>query len=711
ALDAKGVAESARIESEASRLDAVQQRKRADAKADEARLNLYAADMLGAGQYLKQGNLHAARELLANHIPKNGDEDLRGWEWRYFREQSKGDHLFRLGEHRATVNHVEFSPNADYVLSSCGTEIVLWNLQAKAREHTWDVLTRGCGFTSDGEKIGILRASGTLELWDVSTREPVMSCPETMNGFRMSPDFPFAYIVSNGGLKRWDFSDNTVAELFSSTDSVTIRGSSADGTKLCLSVGKELLIWDTEQQAVVRRVKMPFGNEPQRIAFLPNENGIIATQGLFRTPAVYRFDKQEWQEPFPQDTIGTYRIVATRDGRHLISCSFDHSVAIWDASTLDRVSSYFGHADEVFDVAVSRDGRWIASGSQDRYVHIWPREVNELPEQVASTVGPMPPVFSANGQWVALSVRPFMNSQIFDTKTLERLRTISAAPIQSLASLGEDVLVTVPIKPGPPGSLVTPDRYRVWDSQWQKEERPIFTNGAKGSGFAADDDLFAINFDDGKVRLFDFLDASKPLGEFSVNIDREVSRTILVPMSLNKQSGKIALAGKDSETNKAVIKIVDTRSGAVVVMKSPHRKDISDIEWTPDGKMLISVSFFNDIVIWDPETGRIRNVLKGHRRGINACDISPDGKTLATASHDGTIKLWHLATGRELATLDFMAFELAFSPDGQTLGAVSFDFTTSPISQMTQKETFRIWRAPTDHSKSQPNVDHELDGD
>lgn len=62
-------------------------------------------------------------------------------------------------------------------------------------------------------------------------------------------------------------------------------------------------------------------------------------------------------------------------------------------------------------------------------------------------------------------------------------------------------------------------------------------------------------------------------------------------------------------------------------------------------------------------------VQKGHSTNVNTIDFSPDGKYLVSGSSDKNIKLWDVETGREIRTFvarDMVDF-VAFSPDGQSL--------------------------------------------
>ena len=82
--------------------------------------------------------------------------------------------------------------------------------------------------------------------------------------------------------------------------------------------------------------------------------------------------------------------------------------------------------------------------------------------------------------------------------------------------------------------------------------------------------------------------------------------------------------------------------------------------------------------LWDVAAGRIQKVLKGHKTSIWSISFSPDGKMLASVSghkrsredQPPELKLWDLATGQELANLKGHSEKIvsvAFSPDGKKL--------------------------------------------
>jgi hypothetical protein len=122
-----------------ARTDEASQRRLAEANAAKARENehhsrrlLYAADMNLAQQAVQLNNLGRARRLLDRNRPAPGEEDLRGWEWRYLWQQCRSDALAALAQRSSRGFSVSFSP--------------------------------------DGSRLAAGYFDGRVELWDVSRR-------------------------------------------------------------------------------------------------------------------------------------------------------------------------------------------------------------------------------------------------------------------------------------------------------------------------------------------------------------------------------------------------------------------------------------------------------------------------------------------------------------------------------------------------------------
>ncbi|GBD51975.1 hypothetical protein D3800_02345 [Microcystis aeruginosa NIES-298] len=154
--------------------------------------------------------------------------------------------------------------------------------------------------------------------------------------------------------------------------------------------------------------------------------------------------------------------------------------------------------------------------------------------------------------------------------------------------------------------------------------------------------------------------------------------------------GKTLVSGSWDNT----IKLWNVETGQEIRTLKGHDSYVNSVNFSPDGKTLVSGSADNTIKLWNVETGKLWDVetgeeirtLKGHDNSVLSVNFSPDGKTLVSGSVDKTIKLWNVETGQEIRTLkgnDSAVYSVNFSPDGKTLVSGSVD------------KTIKLWNVET----------------
>lgn len=126
------------------------------------------------------------------------------------------------------------------------------------------------------------------------------------------------------------------------------------------------------------------------------------------------------------------------------------------------------------------------------------------------------------------------------------------------------------------------------------------------------------------------------------------------------------------------VKIWDTGNGNLLRTLGPIDAEVTAMAISPSGNLLAAIAT-NEIILWDPNTGRQLQRLRGHKGMIRCIAFSPDSDWFATGSIDGVIKIWDAATTKELQS--FQAHErivhrIAISRDGKQLASSGWDETT-----------------------------------
>ena len=140
-------------------------------------------------------------------------------------------------------------------------------------------------------------------------------------------------------------------------------------------------------------------------------------------------------------------------------------------------------------------------------------------------------------------------------------------------------------------------------------------------------------------------------------------------------NGKLLLSGS-SDNN---IKLWDVESATLLKTFSEHVTATEDVVFTPDGKSAISAEN-NYIVYWrnavDGPIGRL--ALYGHTGLVFSVDMSNDMNTIISSSQDKTIKVWDAHTGDLLKTINdhnSIVYCVEFSPNGEQFASCSADST------------------------------------
>jgi WD40 repeat protein len=650
------------------------QRQVAETQRLAARRNLYAAEMNLAYQAWDAGNVRYAVALLKAHSPQPGQEDLRGFEWRYlWRLCRQGDAPYTLRAHTGSVQSVSLSPNSR-ILASGGADGVV---------RLWDATTRqeiaalkghkgwigSVLFSPNGQTLTTMSGGdSTIRVWDVGSRRQIASRAHRngIHSIAFSPDDKILAVSVDQTVTLSEIATGRKVASFRAPMRVHCLEFSPDGKTLAMGGDDaSIRLWEVLTRREVARL-LGHTSWVDCLAFAPNGR-TLASGSIDSLVKLWDLARRSEIATLRGHAAPIACVGFSPDNKTLAAGSWDSTVRLWDVATRLERATFRGHTRPVTCLAFSRDGRTLVSGSDDQTLKLWPATAKPQPgstmrhqTQVTSVA------FSPSGKMLASGSLDKV-VKLWDASTEQQLATLRghqgsvwdeafSPDGKFLASCSEDKTV------------------RLWDVTTRQEVATLkgHTGRVTAVAFSPNGRILASGSWDDSVKLWE------------VPSWREI---VTLPGYFGWHNG-LAFSPDGrmlaSGTPENSIALWDVAARRKLVSLRGHQSGLHSVAFSPDGRLLASVSFDSAMKLWDVARKREIDTVEGHSGAFWGVAFSPDGKTLATSSVDTTVKLWDVISRRQVATLkghQSGVDGVAFSPDGHTLATTSVDTTV------------RLWRA------------------
>ncbi|KAG1659389.1 hypothetical protein FOA52_004389 [Chlamydomonas sp. UWO 241] len=335
----------------------------------------------------------------------------------------------------------------------------------------------------------------------------------------------------------------------------------------------------------------------------------------------------------------------------LASGSGDTTVRLWDLNTQLPAHECKGHRNWVLVVAWSPDASMIVSGDMDGALWLWNPKTGEPLGQCSS---------NAHKKWItSISWEPAHKAlpcSRFATGSKDnQIKVWDAHSRQCLLSMSNHAMMVTCVKWGGEGLIYSASRdcsISAWDATDGKLVRIFKGHGHWVNTLALSSEHVL------RTGAFDHTGtAPKDL------VEGQAQALARYTAATGGQSERMVSGSDDF----SMFLWTPATSKQHIARMTGHQQLINQVQFSPDGRHILSASFDKSIKLWDGHKGTFLASFRSHVGPVYQVAWSSDSRMFVSGSKDSTLKVWDMRTRKLKVDLPGHAdevFTVDWAPDG-----------------------------------------------
>ena len=288
--------------------------------------------------------------------------------------------------HKSRVNEAWFSPNGRQVLTACSDGAAhVWN--SRTGKPVYGPLAHQgpvpyAEFSRDGTMILTCSEDGTARVWNARTGKPLGAPLQHAAGVRNGCFSPDGRLVATASLDNtariWDtVSGKPRSEPLPHDADLTASAFSPNGRLLATADSRGAVkLWNIPQGTPAIDRPMRHTCYVRSVVFSPDSRRLLSAAGMQVEQGggeAVLWDVSSGKRALPQfrHADGLGYATFDRQGKRIVTASFDDTLRVWSASTGQPLTPPMHHKQDLFRASFSPNGRQIVSASDDYSARIW----------------------------------------------------------------------------------------------------------------------------------------------------------------------------------------------------------------------------------------------------------------------------------------------------------------------------------------------------